>query len=109
MPVGNYIIKETKAPDGYKITTEEIKITVKDTSKTQVFEIENEVIAPKTSMDYSKYILIIAIIQLIQLVRLYHHKIRLHILGHRALGDVLRQHILLIRAELLLVEPSVRH
>lgn len=60
MPIGNYIIKEIKAPVGYEIINEEIKITVKDTKETQIFEIENEVIAPKTSLDYSKYILIIA-------------------------------------------------
>lgn len=60
MPVGEYTLKETKAPEGYKISDEEIKITVKDTDDRQLFEIENELDVPKTSMDYSRVIIIIA-------------------------------------------------
>ena len=60
MPIGNYIIKEVKAPDGYKKLEEEIKITVKDTAERQIFEIENELEVPKTDLDYSKVIIIIA-------------------------------------------------
>ncbi|MBQ8472934.1 MAG: Cys-Gln thioester bond-forming surface protein [Bacilli bacterium] len=60
MPVGEYTLKETKAPEGYKISEEEIKITVKDTGERQLFEIENELDVPKTSMDYSRVIIIIA-------------------------------------------------
>ena len=60
MPVGTYTIKEVKAPEGYKISDEEITITVKDTSERQVFEIKNELDKTKTSLDYSKIIIIIA-------------------------------------------------
>ena len=60
MPVGTYTIKEVKAPDGYKITNEETTIVVKDTAEKQVFEITNEVDVPKTSLDYSRIIIIIA-------------------------------------------------
>lgn len=65
MPVGNYTIKEVKAPKGYKITNKETLITVKDTKQTQNFEIENEVDVPKTAMDFSKTILVIASIFMI--------------------------------------------
>lgn len=60
IPVGNYILKETKAPNGYEIKNEITKIEIKDTGDRQEFYIENEVIAPKTSMNYSKIIVIIA-------------------------------------------------
>ena len=60
IPFGNYTIKEIKAPDGYKISNEEIKIEVKDTKEKQEFYIENEVIAPKTSLDSTKILAIIA-------------------------------------------------
>ena len=60
MPIGTYILKETKAPEGYKISQEEIEIEVKNVGGEQVFEIPNELITPKTSMDYSETIIIIA-------------------------------------------------
>ena len=60
MPVGTYTIKEVKAPEGYKISNEEITITVEDTSERQIFEITNELDVPKTSLDYSRIIIIIA-------------------------------------------------
>jgi len=62
MPVGNYTIKETKAPNGYKIQNEVTKIVVKDTSETQYFEIENEVDVPKTNLDASRTVIIFATI-----------------------------------------------
>lgn len=65
MPIGNYTVKEIKAPDGYQIINEETKITVKDTDERQMFEIENEVLAPKTDMDYSKVLIIVASIFMI--------------------------------------------
>ena len=41
MPIGKYTIKETVAPEGYQLIAEVKTIEVKDTSETQVFEIEN--------------------------------------------------------------------
>lgn len=60
VPVGKYKIVETKAPEGYKLNEEAIEIVVKDTSEVQIFEIENELEVPKTSMDASRIIVIIA-------------------------------------------------
>lgn len=65
VPVGDYYLKETKAPLGYKLHEEEIKITVKDTEEQQVFEISNELEAPQTALNYSNYYLIIASIFMI--------------------------------------------
>ena len=60
MPVGTYTLKETKAPNGYKIINETTKLIVKDTAEKQLFEIKNEVNAPKTSIGYSQTAVIIA-------------------------------------------------
>lgn len=60
IPVGEYTLKEVKAPNGYKKLDKEIKITVKDTNERQEFKVINEVETPKTSLDYSTYLLIIA-------------------------------------------------
>jgi len=65
MPVGKYTIKETKAPKGYEISKETTTIEVKDTSETQNFEIYNELIVPKTAMDASRMVIIIATIFMI--------------------------------------------
>ena len=65
MPVGKYTLKETKAPSGYKKAEKDVTIEVKDTAQTQTFEIPNEVEVPKTSLDYSEYILIISSIFMI--------------------------------------------
>ena len=42
------------------IGKEAVEIVVKDTSETQLFEIENELEVPKTSMDASRMVVIIA-------------------------------------------------
>ena len=60
MAIGTYKIKETKAPSGYKALEDVVTINVIDTNKTQTFEIENEVDVPKTSLDASKVITMIA-------------------------------------------------
>ncbi len=60
VPYGTYYIKEIQAPNGYKALNEEIKIEVKDTKEKQYFYIENEVIAPKTSLDNTKLLIIIS-------------------------------------------------
>ena len=62
MPIGKYTIKETVAPDGYQLIEEVKTIEVKDTSETQVFEIENEVIVPKTSLNASKVLTMISLV-----------------------------------------------
>mgnify|MGYP002518582400 FL=1 len=62
MPIGKYTIKETVAPEGYQLIAEVKTIEVKDTSETQVFEIENEVIVPKTSLNASKVLTMISLV-----------------------------------------------
>ncbi len=62
MPIGKYTIKETVAPKGYQLIEEVKTIEVKDTSETQVFEIENEVIVPKTSLNASKVLTMISLV-----------------------------------------------
>lgn len=62
MPIGKYTIKETVAPEGYQLIEEVKTIEVKDTSETQVFEIENEVIVPKTSLNASKVLTMISLV-----------------------------------------------
>lgn len=62
MPIGKYTIKETVAPDGYQLIEEVKTIEVKDTSETQVFEIENEVIVPRTSLNASKVLTMISLV-----------------------------------------------
>lgn len=39
---GEYLLKEIKAPDGYKLTTEEMEITIKDGESNKVIEVKNE-------------------------------------------------------------------
>lgn len=77
-PVGEYVIKETKAPDGYKLPEiNETTIIVEDKAGHQNFYIENEIIAPKTAMDYSVTVVIIASVFLmfgIGLVGYYEYK-----------------------------------
>ena len=65
MPVGKYTVKETKAPKGYKKLDKDITIEVKDSNETQTFEIENEMEVPKTDMDASQIVLIVASIFMI--------------------------------------------
>ncbi len=60
MPIGKYTIKEVKAPNGYQIITELKVIEVKDTSQKQIFTIENEIEVPKTDLNASKVIALIA-------------------------------------------------
>lgn len=62
IPFGKYVIKEIKAPNGYKISTDEITIDIKDTKNRQYFYIENEIIAPKTDADNTKLLFIISTI-----------------------------------------------
>ena len=65
MPIGKYTIKETAAPKGYQLIEEVKTIEVKDTSETQVFEIENEVIVPRTSLNASKVLTMISLVFII--------------------------------------------
>ncbi len=65
MPIGKYTIKETVAPKGYQLIDEVKTIEVKDTSETQVFEIENEVIVPRTSLNASKVLTMISLVFII--------------------------------------------
>ena len=61
MPTGDYLVKETKAPDGYALPENNTTmITVEDKAGHQDFYIENEVDTPKTAMDYSITIVIVA-------------------------------------------------
>lgn len=60
LPFGTYIVKEIKAPDGYEISNEEIEIEVKNTKERQEFYIEDEVIAPRTALDNTQLLIIIA-------------------------------------------------
>ena len=60
-PVGEYVVKETKAPDGYVLPDDnETEIVVKDMAGHQDFYIEDEPYVPKTDMNYSQLIIIIA-------------------------------------------------
>ena len=65
MPIGKYTIKETAAPKGYQLIEEVKTIEVKDTSETQVFEIENEVIVQRTSLNASKVLTMISLVFII--------------------------------------------
>ena len=65
IPFGTYIIKEIKAPNGYKISNEEIEIEIRDTKEKQEFYIEDEVVAPKTAFENTKILIIIASIFMI--------------------------------------------
>ena len=60
--VGNYILIEKEAPEGYKKLEDEIKIEIKNDGDKQYFSIENEVNAPKTSINSSKLVIIISTI-----------------------------------------------
>lgn len=64
MPVGTYTIKEIKAPNGY-LKADDFKIEVKDTKEVQNFEILNEVIVDKTSLDTPRIIVIISTLFLV--------------------------------------------
>lgn len=64
LPIGEYTVKETKAPDGYQKANDTV-IKVVDKGTSQVFEIINELEVPKTSLDASKVILMIASIFII--------------------------------------------
>ena len=58
---GEYIVREVSAPDGYKLPeNNETSITVENKAGKQNFYIENEVSAPKTSIDASTRLIIIA-------------------------------------------------
>lgn len=65
MPVGRYTLKETKAPNGYQKLEKPIEIEVRDTGETQTFEINNEVNAPKTDVNASRLVIVIASIFMI--------------------------------------------
>ena len=60
LPIGNYIIKEIEAPNGYQVTNEEIKLNVVDTNEKQYFYVVNEVVAPKTDFDKTKTLMIVS-------------------------------------------------
>lgn len=78
MPTGDYLVKETKAPDGYALPENNTTvITVLDKAGHQDFYIENEVETPKTAMDSSITIVIVASIFMmfgIGLVGYYEYK-----------------------------------
>lgn len=58
---GNYILKEVEAPKGYE-KAKDITITIKDTSELQLFEVNNEVKVPITSLNTSIIIYIAMLI-----------------------------------------------
>ena len=62
MPVGSYTLKEVKAPDGYKLLDEDIKINIIDTTERQTFEITNELEVPKTDLDSSKLLVVVSVV-----------------------------------------------
>ena len=58
-------LKEIKAPEGYQKFEKPIVIDVKDSGETQTFEINNEALTPKTDVDSSKIVIVIASIFMI--------------------------------------------
>ncbi len=65
MPIDKYTIKEVKAPNGYAKIKKDIVIDVKNTAERQEFDIENEMTTPKTALDYSEIIIVVASIFMI--------------------------------------------
>ena len=70
LPAGEYLVREVKAPDGYLILKEPLKITVVKDYKIQTFVVENQkiqTVIEKTDTDVYKRQFLFSPLQFVQL------------------------------------------